>query len=368
MVADTAEPFFAPDPVELEISFGAPRRQRRWSVALRGLLFVPLLVLVGALRVVCAVLAVIGWFSALVLGRLPRWIATFQLKAIFFSVGVNAYVFLLVDKYPPFALSPAGYPIAVKIGASRLSRLRVFFRWLLSIPVGIVSSVARNGLLVLSPIIWLSTLILGRPPQPLFSVAAAVIRYQARYYAYMGLVTDTYPRKLFGDADSDWAPEGFRVLRSGATELVMGVIVVLGIAVPVANIVLRYELTRPPPRNHAVVAAEGRLENASVNAVAVVGCKLRCEKAHERVLGEAYLGFASTLSRIRFSGVQRRQVPVLIVGARTIGQAMLAVSKSKDGGRAQGIDPADPGDSPGLDDFDGEIASVLGPGPGGRIR
>ena len=45
------------------------------------------------------------------------------------------------------------------------------------------------------------TLVRGRTPQPLFSAAAAVIRYKARLYAYMGLVTDDYPRQLFGDRE-----------------------------------------------------------------------------------------------------------------------------------------------------------------------
>lgn len=365
------EPFFAPEPVELEIAFGAPRRQRRWSIALRGLLVLPQLVAVGVLGFVAWVLAFIGWFAALALGRLPRWIAVFEVNVIAYSVRVNGYAFMLVDAYPPFAFgrfSPVDYPIAVQIGASRLSRLKVFFRWLLAIPVYVVSAIATQGLLVLSPIIWLVALVLGRTPEPLFSSAAAVIRYQARYYAYIGLVTDTYPRRLLGDATSDWAPEGFRVSRSGGTELVTGLIIVLGIAAVIANIVFRYEQTRPPPRNPAVIAAEGRLENAGMNAIAVNGCNLRCEKAHERALGEAYVRFASSISRISFPVSQLGKVRVIVVGSRTIGQTLLAASKSKDGGRAKGIDPSDPGDSLDYDAFDAEIASVLGPGPEGIIR
>jgi hypothetical protein len=168
----------------LDIGFGAPQRQRRWSVALRGLLVLPQLVAVWVLAVVALVLAFIGWFAALVLGRLPLWIAEFELNVIAYSVRVVAYAFMLADEYPPFAFSPTEYPIAVQIDASQLSRLKVFFRWLLVIPAYVVTAIAGNGLLLLSPVIWLVTLVLGRMPQPFFSAAAAVIRYQARYSAY----------------------------------------------------------------------------------------------------------------------------------------------------------------------------------------
>jgi hypothetical protein len=344
-------------------------------VALRGLLVLPQLLVAWVLGSVAGLLAIIGWFAALALGRLPRWIAVFELKAIAYGVRVNAYTFLLVDEYPPFSFAPVDYPIAVLAGAARLSRLKVFFRWLLAIPVYIVSAIAGQGLLVLSPIIWLLTLARGRTPQAIFSAAAAVIRYQARLSVYMGLVTDEYPSRLFGDSDSELrVPEGpgreSLVLLSAGAKRIMWLIVVLPIVIPIGSVVLRYELRpAPPPRNPAVVAAEGRLGNAAVNAVAVGTCSFRCEETHERALGEAYLRFASSLSRISFSGSQRRQVPVLIFEARTFGRTLLAASKSKDGGRRQGIDPADPGDSLGQDAFDSEIAGVLGPGPpGGIIR
>ena len=358
---DSAEPFFALDSVELDIGFGTPQRQARWSIALRGLLVVPHLVALVVLTFAGTVLAFIGWFAALALGRLPRWIADCELSVVTYSVRVNAYAFLLADEYPPFSFWAPDYPIVVQIGASRLSRLRVFFRWLLAIPVGLVSSIAWNGLLVLSPVIWLATLIFGRTPQPLFSAAAAVIRYQARYQAYMSLVTDTYPRRLFGDADSDWTPEGFRVPRSGGADSIMGVIIVLGIAATVASMVLRYELTQPPPRNPAVVAAEGRLDRAIDHSFAFAGCNLGCEQGHERALGEALQRFATDLLPIPFPVSQHRRVAMLIVEVRATGQVLIAASKSKDGGRAQGINPADPADSVGfvLD----KIARVLGPGP-----
>ena len=70
------EPFFAPEPVEVLIDFGEPMRQSRVTVAFRALLTVPHLVVLIVLGLISVLLAIIGWFAALALGRLPRWIAS----------------------------------------------------------------------------------------------------------------------------------------------------------------------------------------------------------------------------------------------------------------------------------------------------
>jgi hypothetical protein len=338
MEVATPEPFFEIDPDELDIRFGVPGPQRRGSIALRAVLFVPLLALVGVVGVVGAILAVIGWFAAIALGRLPRWIAVFERKAIAYAIGVNAYVFLLADKYPPFAYPLGDYPIAVEINPSRLSRLRILFRWLLCIPASIVAGLTRQGLLVLSPVIWLSTLVLGRMPRPFFGAAAAVIRYEARYYAYMALLTDKYPRRLFGDAEWVPAPEGsgreFRVPLSNGARRLVRLIVVLGIAAGIANSVLPYELRSHP--NPALVAAETRFERASLQFIQSVrrcgaGAKsLRCRQTQERLWGEAFDGLASSVDRIfPFSGTQASAALAFVHETRAMGRVLVAASKAK---------------------------------------
>ena len=183
--------------------------------------------------------------------------------------------------------------------------------------------------------------------------------------AYSDLVTESYPGGLFGDEDWRSTPEGAGVesrlpLSRGAKRLVV-LMLVLAPAAWMTGIVVRIEMRTP--RNPAVVAAEGRLVLAEVNAVTVNTCNFRCEKAHVHALGEAYFRFASSISHISFPRPQRRAVVVVTHDARKMGQLMLAASKSKDGGRAMGIDPADAGDSPLAGAFDAEVESVLGPEP-----
>jgi hypothetical protein len=61
---------------ELEIDF--PERQERWTVLLRLILAIPHLVALFFLSIALVVVVVIGWFAALVLGRLPGWAHQFS--------------------------------------------------------------------------------------------------------------------------------------------------------------------------------------------------------------------------------------------------------------------------------------------------
>src|SRR6478672_10366042 len=105
MVADADKPFFALDPVELEVGFGVPRRQSRVTVAFRPLLVLPHLVVVAVVTLLALLLVVVGWIAALVLGRLPRWIAAYEMSVIAYATRVSAYGFWLAGEFPPFSLS-----------------------------------------------------------------------------------------------------------------------------------------------------------------------------------------------------------------------------------------------------------------------
>jgi hypothetical protein len=65
----------APGPILLTAPGPAP--QRRATVAVRLILAIPHLVVLYFLALVASVVAVIGWFGALVTGRLPDFAATY---------------------------------------------------------------------------------------------------------------------------------------------------------------------------------------------------------------------------------------------------------------------------------------------------
>src|SRR5207237_27151 len=112
-----------------------PQQQSRVTVAFRWLLVLPHFVVLWFLTLVAIPLVIVGWFAALILGRLPLWIARYQMSLIAYSTRVNAYLFFLAREFPAFSLArDADYSVRVELGASRLSRATVLFRWLLFIP------------------------------------------------------------------------------------------------------------------------------------------------------------------------------------------------------------------------------------------
>ncbi|MEV5682657.1 MULTISPECIES: DUF4389 domain-containing protein [unclassified Streptomyces] len=197
-----------------------PSRQRRLTVLLRLLLLIPQFIVLFFLYIAAVVTVIVGWFAALVLGRLPQPVFRFLSGYLGYHVRVSASEMLLIDRYPPFALTPPpDYPVRTEVRATDLNRLAVLFRLFLMIPAAIVQSLAVTGWFVLGFLWWLITLVLGRMPRPLFEATAATLRYQTRFYAYAMMLTPAYPKGLFGDDD-------LSVLRartrSGTEPLVMG--------------------------------------------------------------------------------------------------------------------------------------------------
>ncbi|HWR48668.1 MAG TPA: DUF4389 domain-containing protein [Pseudonocardiaceae bacterium] len=185
---------------ELEIDF--PGAQRRLTVLLRILLLIPQFIILFALGLGATLVSIIGWFAALVLGRLPQWVAEFLTGVLAYNTRVMAYYQLLVDRYSPVAFSAPAYPVRVFVQPGRLNRLAVLFRLLLLIPAAIISSVLSYGWLVCAFFCWLAVLILGRTPRPLCEATAAVLRYSMRYQAYFWMLTSAYPKHVFGDEES----------------------------------------------------------------------------------------------------------------------------------------------------------------------
>ncbi|MFD5916928.1 DUF4389 domain-containing protein [Kitasatospora sp. NPDC058201] len=196
-----APPTPAPHPSEWlpALDIPAPGPQNRLTVLVRVLLLIPQFIVVWVLSVVAFLVAVVGWFGALVLGRLPVFAADYLSSYVPYETRVNAYLLLTVDRYPPFAFRTPDYPVQVELRPGELNRLAVFFRLILVIPAAIVQGLLYAGWWVVGWISWLVVLILGRMPQPLFEATAAILRYRMRYMAYLLMLTSAYPKGLFGD-------------------------------------------------------------------------------------------------------------------------------------------------------------------------
>jgi len=184
---------------EVLVAFAGPGPQRRLTVFFRLIMVIPQYIALYVLNIAAQVVLVISWFAALFTGRVPAGLAGFLVGYLRWYSRVTAYIWLLTDAYPPFALADEDYPVRVSVTPGRLNRLTVLFRFFLAVPAFIVAAVAAWGVGIAALVIWLIVLIAGRMPDSLFQALAAILRYLIRLQGYWLLLTATYPGGLFGD-------------------------------------------------------------------------------------------------------------------------------------------------------------------------
>ncbi|MGD0115434.1 MAG: DUF4389 domain-containing protein [Dehalococcoidia bacterium] len=86
------------------------------------------------------------------------------------------------------------FPVAFDVEyPERLSRLLIFFKWLLAIPHFIILYALILVAEVLTFIAWFAILFTGRYPRGMFSFVVGVFRWQYNVTAYTGLLRDEYP-------------------------------------------------------------------------------------------------------------------------------------------------------------------------------
>src|SRR5690348_5086820 len=105
----TGSPGATPD--EILVAFAEPAPQNRLTVLVRIILAIPHLVVLYALSIAAEVVLIICWFAALFLGRLPEGLGDFLCGYLRWVARVQAYLLLLTDQYPPFALGEVDYPV-----------------------------------------------------------------------------------------------------------------------------------------------------------------------------------------------------------------------------------------------------------------
>jgi Domain of unknown function (DUF4389) len=189
-------------PAPVQVSFAGPAPQSRVTVLFRLLMAIPQLIVLWVLGIAAFVVTVIGWFGALFTGRLPVFAADFLTGYLRWLARVYAYLYMLTDVYPPFALDDADYPVRLAAMPGRLNRLSVLFRIFLLIPCQIVQTVIAYGALTIFQFAsWLIVLIKGQMPDTIYQAMSAVLRYQVRVLGFAVMLTSAYPADLFGDTD-----------------------------------------------------------------------------------------------------------------------------------------------------------------------
>jgi hypothetical protein len=91
-------------PVDLEID--GPDPQPRLVTLFRLLLAIPAFVLAYVLVFVMSVVALIGWFIALVIGRMPKGMRDLSAYCLRYEAQTIAYLMCLTSRYPSLSGSP----------------------------------------------------------------------------------------------------------------------------------------------------------------------------------------------------------------------------------------------------------------------
>ena len=178
-------------PVQFHAENVAPRS--RLTTFFRLLLVIPHAIAVGLYGIAAYVVALVGWFAVLILGRYPRGMWDFVVGMLRYSQRVNAYLWLIADAFPPFGAGGA-YTAELTIAyPERSSRLTALLRGLLAIPALILTYVLGLAGRIVGVIQWLAIVFSGRCPEGLHGFQCLVQRYTARTVAYVLCLVERYP-------------------------------------------------------------------------------------------------------------------------------------------------------------------------------
>jgi hypothetical protein len=107
LAADPFPPFGSGGSYPVDLEIAPPERQSRWKTLFRVFLAIPALVLSQILQYLLQLLAFLGWFAALALGRMPEGMRDLEAFCLRYSAQTNAYLMLLTDRYPTLSAAPA---------------------------------------------------------------------------------------------------------------------------------------------------------------------------------------------------------------------------------------------------------------------
>jgi len=171
-----------------------PERLSRWWPLFKWIAAIPHYIILDILSIAASIASVFAFFAILITGRYPRDLFEFNLNVFRWFANVNAYLRLLRDEYPPFSLQSTDYPVRLWLDyPERLSRWKIFVKWLLAIPHFIVLYFLQFAQSIAVLIAFFAILFTGRYPRSLFDFVVGVDRWNWRVSAYLFLLTDTYP-------------------------------------------------------------------------------------------------------------------------------------------------------------------------------
>jgi Domain of unknown function (DUF4389) len=147
----------------------------------------------GLLGAVAYFLAIVSWFTIVLLGTHIIGIRQFTTFFLRWRVRAIAYLMLLEDAYPPFGDDQ--YPASVEVvePTGPRDRVTVGFRLILAIPQFIVLFFIMIGWCITTIVAWFLILFTGEYPAGLYEFGVGSLRWLIRLEAYVLLLVDEYP-------------------------------------------------------------------------------------------------------------------------------------------------------------------------------
>jgi hypothetical protein len=181
-------------PLHLEIDHQA--EYSRFMPLIKWLLAIPHYIALFFLGIAAFVVVVISFFAVLITGRYPQGMFDFIVGVHRWGLRVVAYVFLMVDPYPPFSLDDdPGYPVRFDIDYPEegVNRWRPLVHWLLIIPYAIVAYLIFYLLYILVFFAFFTILFAKKFPEGMFNICRVALRWTARTNAYEYWMVTRYP-------------------------------------------------------------------------------------------------------------------------------------------------------------------------------
>jgi hypothetical protein len=91
-----------PYPVHLELPY--PADLSRWMIFIKWLLVIPAVFIYAFAGIAMGVAVFIAWWCILITARMPKGLFDFITGVNRWGYRINAYTWLMTDKYPPFSL------------------------------------------------------------------------------------------------------------------------------------------------------------------------------------------------------------------------------------------------------------------------
>lgn len=177
----------------------------RTAVALRIFLVIPIAIFAAAFATWSTSQDSSTWVPGLILvptalalvfrGVYPSYVLAFNKSLLSLSTRINAYVFLLTDKYPTIEENDSVEVTFPDIeGGSKLNRYLPLVKWFLAIPLYIVGAFYTVYAFLMLVIAWFTILFTGTLPKSSADVLVRITQFWNRVYGYAFLlVTDEYP-------------------------------------------------------------------------------------------------------------------------------------------------------------------------------